>query len=125
MPTARKAGELPLACGRDPDHCGLRPEGAPAAGNGSMGHVAGRGCCGQCGAELVQMLAPLQVDEFGQCQAGPLDSLGGRAGDGEEKTSIGLGDLAIVAPVNDDDADRVIGDDQRDDGQATEAARTE
>ena len=106
-------------------HRRLRAQGTPAAGDGRMGHVARRRGGGQRRAELVQMLAALQVDELGQGQPGPLDGLRRGAGDGEEEGPVGLGDLTVVVPVHDDGADRVVGDDQRDDGEGPEPFRLE
>ena len=125
MPAAGQTGQATHFSGRDAHDGGLRAESPPAARNGSMGHVAGRRGCGQGRAELVQVLTPLQVDELGQGEPGPLDRLGRRAGDGEEEGPIRPGDLAVVVPVHDDRADGVVGHDERDDGEGSEAVRIE
>ena len=125
MAAAGQAGQAALAGGGDAHHGGLRAQSPPAARDGRVGHVAGRRGGGQRRAELVQVLAALQVDELGEGQPGPLDRLGRRAGDGEEEGPVGLGDLAVVVPVHDDRADGVVGHDQGDDGQCPEPVGAE
>ena len=123
MAAAGQAGQAALARGRDAHHGRLRAQRAPATGDGRMGHVARRRGRGQRRAELMEMLTALQVDELGQGEAGPLDGLGRRAGDGEEEGPVGLGDLTVVVPVHHHGADGAVGHDQRDDGEGPEAVR--
>ena len=125
MPAAGQTGQTALPGGRDAHDGGLCAQSAPAARNGRMSNVAGRRGCSQGRAELVQVLTPLQVDELGQGEPGPLDRLGRRARDGEEEGPIGLGDLAVVVPVHDDGADGAVGHDERNDGEGPEPVRIE
>ena len=73
----------------------------------------------------MEVLAALQVDELGEGEAGPLHGLGRGAGDREEEGPIRLGDLTIVVPVHDDGTDGVVGHDERNDGEGTEAVRVD
>ena len=70
----------------------------------------------------MEVLVALKVDEFGQRQASALHRLRRSAGNREEKAPIRVGDLPVVVPVHHDDTDRVIGHDEWDHGQRTEAA---
>ncbi len=124
-PAAGQARQRTFAGGRDTHHGGLRAKGAPRTGDRGMGHVAGGGGGGQRRAQLVQVLAPLQIDELNEREAGPLHRLGRGAGDGEQEALVGVRDLPVEVPVHDDGTDRVVRDDQRHDGQSSEAARAQ
>ena len=99
----------------------VRAQSPPATRDRRVGNVARGGGRSERGAELVQVLAALQVDEFRQRKPGPLDGLCRRAGDREEEALVGVRDLAVMVPMHDHGADGVVGHDQRDDGQGAEA----
>ena len=123
MPTAGQTGQATVADGRDAHDGRLGTERPPPTGDGGMGHVARRGGGGQGRAQLVQVLAPFQVDELGQGEAGAFDGLRRGARHGEKEGPIRPRDLPVLGPVDDDDADGVVGNDHGDDGQGAEPAR--
>ena len=92
MSAAREAGQRSLACGGYSHDSRFRSERPPAACDCCMCHVARRGGGSQRRTELVQVLAAFQIDEFGECQASPLDGLGRRAGDGEQEAPVRVRD---------------------------------
>ena len=122
VPTAGQAGQAARRAGRDPHHRGLRTQGAPATGDGGMGHVARCGGCGQRRAQLMQMLAALQVDELGESEPGSLHGLGRRARNGEQERPVGLGNPSVALPVHHHGTDGAVGHHERNDGQRTETA---
>ena len=91
MPAARQAGQRALTGDGDPHDGGLRAEGPPGLGDGGVRDITGRRGRGEGRAQPVEVLGPFEVDELGQGQAGALDGLGTRAGDGEEKAAVRLG----------------------------------
>ena len=90
MPAAGHAGQGTLARRGDADDGGLGAERLPAAGDGGLGHVAGRRGGRQSRAQLVQVQAALEADELGEREPCPLDRLGRGAGDGDEEAPVGL-----------------------------------
>ncbi len=112
-----------IARGRDAHDGRLRTQRPATARDGGVGHVARRRRCGQGRTQLVQVLASLQVDELGQGETGTLDGLSRSARHGEEEGPVGPRDLSVLRPVDDHDADRVVGDNHRDDGQGAEPTR--
>ena len=123
MPAAGQARQGALSRRRDAHDGGLRPQGTPPARNGGVGDITRRGRGGQGRTELVQVLAALEVDEFGQREASSLDGLRRGAGDREEEALVGIRDLAVVVPVHDDHPDGVIGHHEGHDGQGPEPVR--
>ena len=123
MPVAGQAVQAAIADGRDAHDGRLRAQGPATACDGGVGHVARRRRCGQGRTQLVQVLASLQVDELGQGETGALDGLSRSARHGEEEGPVGPRDLSVLRPVDDHDADRVVGDNHRDDGQGAEPTR--
>jgi hypothetical protein len=70
---------------------------------------------------MVQVLAALEVPEFGQREPRSLDRLGGGPGNGEQEALVGLGNGAALVPLHHDSPDCMLGHHQGHHGERAEA----
>ncbi len=123
MATAGQAEQRALTNHGHPESGRLGTEGTTAAGDGGPSHIAGSGGRRQGRAEVMQVLHAFEVVELNQGQAGTLDGLGGRSGNGEEEALVGFRHRTWLDPMDDEGAHGPIRDDQRDHGQGIESVR--